>query len=197
MKVRFGEIVVIWNGEMEYEGSHKKYVPDGKGKVKKGNDVMMDGEFVKGKFVKGKMELLVKNDEKYQFEGNLVKSLMIKWNAYPVREISGKGKWMKAGNGDKEYYKGDIVNNKRHGRGKLFEKHNDEWRIVYDGEWRDDSFNGTGKLITNEGNIYEGDFVNGKLLGGKLTMKNGVVYEGEFENGKMAGKGVIDRKSVV
>jgi len=72
---------------------------------------------------------------------------------------------MKAGNGDKEYYEGDIVNNKRHGNGKM---------------------------TTKEGHVYEGKFSNGKLLRGKLTMKNGVVYEGEFDkNGRMTGKGVM------
>ncbi len=50
--------------------------------------------------------------------------------------------------------------------------------------------NGKGKIVYTDGNIYEGDFVNGKKEGqGTFTVKNGQVYVGQFANEKYSGKG--------
>ena len=178
MKVRFGENVVIRNGEMLYEGMHKGYLPDGKGKVKKGDDVMMDGEFVKGKFVDGTM-IVWENNEWYKYDGKLASGVDIEWNKYPVRRVSGNGKWIRTEKGGEQYFEGDIVDNKRRGNGILFEKQNGKWFERYDGEWNNDCYHGKGKLSTKEGDMYEGEFENGKFVKGKLTMKNRV---GTYKN---------------
>ena len=50
--------------------------------------------------------------------------------------------------------------------------------------------NGFGKYHSPDGDIYEGDFVNGKGEGqGTNTFKNGNVYTGQFSNGLRNGKG--------
>lgn len=50
--------------------------------------------------------------------------------------------------------------------------------------------NGFGKKVYNNGNIYEGDFVNGSREGkGTLTSKYGTVYTGQFAEDVPNGKG--------
>ena len=52
--------------------------------------------------------------------------------------------------------------------------------------------NGKGKYLDPDGNIYEGNFVNGKFEGqGTLRYKNGDVYIGQFSNNVRNGKGTI------
>lgn len=98
----------------------------------------------------------------------------------------------------------------RHGRGVQV------WsdKTTYFGMWKDDMINGLGKMILNNGECYEGEFVNDKAEGygtyvnnkgceyvgswkdnlmngnGKMKWKNNnEEYEGEFVNGRMNGKG--------
>ena len=107
-------------------------------------------------------------------------------------------------------YQGDLnKNGERHGFGKYTTP-------LYDliGMWKNDKFNGWGRIIRHNGQIYEGKFVNGIINGkgifidknknkyvgdfvnmkkcgeGKWITKN-MVYEGEFHNNKIDGKGKI------
>ena len=57
-----------------------------------------------------------------------------------------------------ERYEGDIVENKRSGRGVMIFR--DGTR--YDGEWRDDAMNGRGIMTLPNGERLEGFFVNGE-----------------------------------
>ncbi len=51
-------------------------------------------------------------------------------------------------------------------------------------------YTGKGKYTFANGDIYEGDFVNGELTGkGKYTFTNGDIYEGKFAYGELTGKG--------
>ncbi|MEQ1642280.1 MAG: hypothetical protein ABL959_02415 [Pyrinomonadaceae bacterium] len=50
--------------------------------------------------------------------------------------------------------------------------------------------NGKGKMVYRTGDIYEGDFVDGKRVGqGTYTYKNGQLYVGQFSDGVRNGKG--------
>lgn len=50
---------------------------------------------------------------------------------------------------------------------------------------------GNGIYCDQEGNIYEGEFYNGKFHGfGQLTMKNEDIYIGQFSEGEFFGKGL-------
>lgn len=109
---------------------------------------------------------------------------------------------------DKSEYLGTILKGQRHGKG-IFRGENG---IIYDGEWKFDTYEGQGKLILEDGSVYIGSFVNGKKHGtgrnqrgnsiyegefkenfkngkGKETYSNGTVYEGSFNQGKKCGKG--------
>ena len=96
-----------------------------------------------------------------------------------------------AGNTErKEYnngvYEGQLVNGKRHGKGKFTWTGGD----VYEGDWVDDQRIGKGRYTWPSGDVYEGDFVDGKITGkGKKTWANGDVYEGDWVNDQRTGKG--------
>jgi len=52
------------------------------------------------------------------------------------------------------------------------------------------NFTGRGKFLDDDGNVYEGDYVNGKPHGkGKKTFTDGKVYEGDYDEGSESGKG--------
>ena len=110
------------------------------------------------------------------------------------------------------YYKGEIKNRKREGKGIEYYKNGG---IKYEGNWVDDMPEGNGKFIEEEGNyyigqfkkglkhgkgneynkegkiMYEGDFVEGQKEGnGKYIFKSGRYYIGQFKNNKRHGKGI-------
>ncbi|HMV45885.1 MAG TPA: hypothetical protein PK079_16930 [Leptospiraceae bacterium] len=70
--------------------------------------------------------------------------------------------------------------------------------IYYEGEWKNNKYEGNGKLIIKKNGktkIYTGKFVNGKLNGqGKLETLSGK-YSGVFKNSKLNGHGVFEKKN--
>jgi len=51
--------------------------------------------------------------------------------------------------------------------------------IIYEGQFRDDIYNGFGRFIYSNGNYYIGNWLDGKRSGfGKLVDKSGRIYEG-------------------
>ena len=60
---------------------------------------------------------------------------------------------------------------------------------VYVGEFKDGKKNGKGTLKYHSGSVYVGEFKDGKKNGqGKLTKSDGSVYEGEFKDNKFVGE---------
>ena len=111
-----------------------------------------------------------------------------------------------------DYYIGDYRNNKRHGygyrrfvNGIMYKgKYNNDIkvegivfdskrkRIIYEGSWGADKYNGRGKLASPTGEVYTGNFRNGKFHGdGTLTWSNGSQYNGQFADGKRQGQGKL------
>ena len=61
---------------------------------------------------------------------------------------------------------------------------------IYEGQIKDSTFNGKGKLKSYNKDIYEGDFVNGEKTGeGKIIFSDGTIYEGSLDKGEFRGKG--------
>ncbi|MBS1620554.1 MAG: WG repeat-containing protein [Bacteroidetes bacterium] len=57
---------------------------------------------------------------------------------------------------------------------------------VYEGQWLNGKRQGTGKLLWANGDVYEGQWQDDKMHGkGKLTSKDGKIYEGDFADDKL------------
>lgn len=98
---------------------------------------------------------------------------------------------------DGSVYTGEVLNGKRHGKGKMVWRGGD----VYEGDWVNDKRTGKGRYIWGRnskcaGDVYEGDFVDGepcgrgKYIWGWNTEWAGDVYVGDFVNGKRTGYGI-------
>ena len=63
----------------------------------------------------------------------------------------------------------------------------------YSVEFRNDKFEGEGIYCDSEGNIYQGDWVNGMRHGtAKLKCKNGDVFMGDFIKDRENGNGQVN-----
>ena len=63
---------------------------------------------------------------------------------------------------------------------------------VYEGNYVNGVWHGIGKHTQANGCIYEGDFVEGRYHGkGKFTWPDGATYEGDFINGYFHGRGKV------
>ena len=93
---------------------------------------------------------------------------------------------------NKYLYNGEWKDGLKHGNGQLITE-----TIKYSGKFDNDLFSGSrGILCDQKGNIYEGDFLNGKFEGyGHYKMSNGNNYIGEFKNGLFDGKGQLTDKN--
>lgn len=81
-----------------------------------------------------------------------------------------------------------IINALRKSRGPVLLSNN----AIYIGEWNDsDHRDGYGMQIWPECSIYEGTWKDDSLLKGRLIFENGDAYEGEFLNNKALGKGIL------
>ena len=84
-------------------------------------------------------------------------------------------------------YEGQLINNKREGRGKFYWNCGD----IYEGEWKNDMKDGKGIYYCNNTNRYEGDFKNDKAEGkGIFYYNDGSRYEGDWKNDMREGKGI-------
>ena len=76
--------------------------------------------------------------------------------------------------------------NKRHGRG--IQMWTDGSR--YEGYWKNDKANVSGKLLHSDGDIYEGEWLDDKAHGyGVYRHMDGAKYEGNWKEDKQDGKG--------
>ena len=65
-------------------------------------------------------------------------------------------------------------------------------KIIYKGQFLANVFHGDGKLFLHNGDLYEGQFENGKFSGEgyyKWKSQPRLFYKGEFKNGKLHGTG--------
>ena len=86
-------------------------------------------------------------------------------------------------------YKGDWLNNARHGTGRMSYQNGD----VYEGEWQNDMRSGHGQCIYANGDVYDGEWKNDNRNGhGTYTFANGDEYEGDWKDDvRMNGHGVM------
>ena len=170
---KFYEDGILFEIEEEQEQDKKGF-----GKITFKNDNYYIGQILDLK-MNGKGTLYNKNNV-IIYEGNLINN-----------KYEGNGKLF-YDNGN--YYDGEFVDNTEHGKGKLYKKINNIlYNIMYDGDWNNGKYEGSGKLIYEDGNYYLGEFINGKPNGkGKLYDKNNkIIFEGEYASGKKEGNGKL------
>ena len=86
-----------------------------------------------------------------------------------------------------EIYEGQVnQSGEKDGLGKLKSKNK-----TLLGHWRKGQFTGWGREIDNNGDIYEGKFINGNLYGKGIFANKKNYYLGEFRNKRMCGFGEI------
>jgi hypothetical protein len=85
-------------------------------------------------------------------------------------------------------YKGDWVNDYRHGVGTFKFSNNGS---KYDGEWKHDKANGKGTFTRGNGDKYVGEFKDNKKHGKGIMYGNsiGIIYKGNWENDLKHGTG--------
>ena len=91
---------------------------------------------------------------------------------------------------DNTIYKGSWNSGyKKDGFGIFFDSNGNK----YVGEWKDDKFNGKGRLFSIHGDYFEGEFHDGVIKGhGMFISKTeGYKYLGEFDNNKFHGHGKL------
>ena len=80
--------------------------------------------------------------------------------------------------------------NQRHGLGQLKEPN-----CIKIGSWKNGFFTGWGRIIYNNGQVFEGKYENGKLNGKGVYKYQDVLYVGDFMNNIRQGKGVLITKN--
>ena len=108
-------------------------------------------------------------------------------------------------------YRGEFLNNKKHGKGTYYwtngDKYIGSWKeglrigqgtyiwedgSKYIGEWKDDNMHGKGTYYWTNGDKYIGEWKYDKLDGqGTYTWPNGDRYVGQWSNGERYGKGTF------
>ena len=87
-------------------------------------------------------------------------------------------------------YTGSINHfHQRHGLGQIKEPH-----CIKIGTWKNNNFSGWGRIIYNNGQVFEGKYDNGKLNGKGIYKYKDILYIGDFENNIRQGKGILINK---
>ena len=89
-------------------------------------------------------------------------------------------------------YVGYFSNNQLSKKGCLLDNQN---RLFYKGDFLNNNKHGYGILFYNEKEYYEGDFYNDKMEGnGNYHFSNGDIWEGVFKNNMKNGLGILIKK---
>ena len=170
---------LFWN----YECSSDlwKFSPHLK-KCKNVKKIYENGDIYEGELSFGKPN----NNGKLEFTIKEIPYTYVGEFSYGIKQ--GKGNLFT--NDNKFNYDGDWKNDKYEGFGALYD-HGEK----YTGDFKNGKFHGMGSFYKSNGDILEGDFLEGNLKKGKITYKNGDVYEGELENGIFNGYGTYKYKN--
>jgi hypothetical protein len=173
-----------------YEGEWQRNKRHGKGILKNAKgEVVADGTWENNKLKTGYLTatdvyfLNSKGVKDYHFSYLDNEKIPLGYKGQIENYIACKGKFQFP---DGNVYEGDWKNDKFNGKGKL--KLADG--SIYEGIFKDHQLHGHGKHISINGTTYEGEYKNGSFDGvGKVTSDNGNIYEGFFNNNRMHGKG--------
>lgn len=189
----------LYTNNNKYEGYWDNSKLNGKGRYFLANGDFFEGHFENGK-ANGYGKYIHSNGTIY--EGNWLndvpegkgKEMFHDGSTFEGYFIDGKKMKGKFDWKDGSYYDGEIKNELFEGEG-LF--HWAEGR-EYIGEWKEGKMNGKGTMNYCDGSKYEGEFVQGKRSGfGKYTWNKDKIYEGYWMDGKQHGNGTYIKNGVV
>ena len=177
-------IIIKFNNELEnnikdinwiYKGQIDiNNIPNGFGQKYNRNGLKEEGYWKEGTLI-GWSQII-------DYKGNIL------MGPFDNGQVNGKG--MKYSYMNNILYKGDIVNDKKEGKGEEITN-----ETIYTGYFMNDKKNGKGKMINNiSGDTYEGNFKDDLFDGeGHYIYKiSGQEYNGEYKNGLMHGKGLYE-----
>ena len=117
---------------------------------------------------------------------------------FPKENVFVKGNW-KDGifykgriYGKDMIYEGEIKNNQYNGYGKLIDTKKNE---IYEGNFKNNQKHGEGVLTFGDKSKYIGNFENDEFSEGELKWINGDYYKGNFKDGIFNGEGNIKIKN--
>ena len=85
-----------------------------------------------------------------------------------------------------KYYSGKYIIYETKDKGKEYYHINDEFKLIFEGEFLNGKKNGKGKEYNNYGElIFDGEYLNGKRWNGKGReyLRGQIIFEGEYLNG--------------
>ena len=177
-------ILIKYNNELEnnikdvnwiYKGQTTiNNIPNGYGVKYNKNGLKEEGYWKEGELV-GWSQVI-------DYKGNII------MGPFDNGQVNGKG--MKYNYMNNTLYKGDIVMDKKEGKGEEITN-----ETIYNGYFINDKKNGNGKMVNKiSGDIYEGNFKDDLFDGeGHYIYKtSGQEYTGEYKNGLMHGKGLYE-----
>ncbi len=167
-------------------------------------NILCEGNLINGK-IEGFARIFENDKLLYEgeFKNNMYDGLGILYNSdtgepiyngeFVKNEFSGMGNYYFD---DDQYYVGEFDKSKFAGDGYLYGNYkNGEQNLLYQGNFKDNLYNGEGKLYLDDGSLlYEGEFKDGLFSGnGKLMYDYAQMpkYEGEFKQGIFSGKGIL------
>ena len=189
------------NKAIAYEGEFKKSKFHGLGEIFRGDGILVySGTFKNGKYDGYGNCYMANNGYYYGYWKNGLRhtgnsELITVEEEEEEGEEEDDGDKFKTGEFRDEHgwvYSGEWVNDKRHGKGKLYDQHG---ALVYDGEFVNNIVNGEGHhhytSVMMRGSDFKGTFINGKKEGdGILTYKDGtVLYKGTYVHDTWHGEG--------
>ncbi len=202
-------ILYAYSGKIEYNGyfSNNEYNGFGNKYDYYDEKLEYEGFFTNGK-KNGKGILYYYNSQQIYFNGifdmdNYIEGILYDPNGNIIYEgiftnnRPKEGKKLKLYNTHGNlYYEGDLLSGQYNGNGTLYEedKYNYDYKKFskFIGEFKNDKFDGFGKLYFGKYLFYEGNFSKNKFSDkGIIYYQNQkIYYDGEFENGLMKGKGI-------
>lgn len=163
-----------------YEGEVKEGLRNGFGiEIGEGGYPYYAGYFINGQKIGKCLYMFLSSDKKSctVFKSREGRSKIFKGKIYGTGELIGRN-----------VYKGDIRESKAHGMGEVHRN----GEKLYEGQFKNGLFDGTGSMYLGNEDIYIGDFKEDKIHGrGIYFFKSGKRYEGTFKNWKEDGKGKL------
>jgi hypothetical protein len=177
-----GSGILTWRNEHRYEGEWENGQLNGKGIYNFPDGLQYNGEFKNHK--RNGKGIFVWSDG-MRYEGDWVDD-----------NRQGKGILIEA-SGQK--YEGTWINEKKDGKGiETYPDKDQQGRLSYNGEWKEDLKHGFGTQIWKNGDKYEGQWTNGFRSKGIMVFKDGLKYDGELLDGKKHGFGTqYDKKGAI